>query len=242
MHAIDLLSIITVAFLGSLGHCVGMCGGFVVAYTTAKVDPNRGKLWGSAAHLAYNLGRVASYTILGALFGLLGSVFKVSPTTHGALFIAIAIFMVLMGISLSGNLRFLTSIEANITKIPFFQKAFSALIHSKSFGSFFLLGMLNGFIPCGLVYFFAASAAATGSPFWGAVVMLVFGLSTIPVMFGLGTVAGFLKSSSLRLLMIKIASVVIVLYGLYLGYKGYMMITHPQMMQHKMQHMHKMMK
>ncbi len=237
MHAIDFLSIITVAFLGSLGHCVGMCGGFVVAYTTAKVNPQKGKLWGSAAHLAYNFGRITSYAILGAIFGLFGSVFMVSPKTHGILFLLIGIFMVLMGVSLSGNIKFLTSIEVNITKLPFFKKAFSYLMHSDSFGSFYLLGMLNGFIPCGLVYFFAASAAATASPLWGAVVMLVFGLSTMPVMFGLGTVAGFLKSSSLRLLMIKIASVIIVLYGLYLGYKGYMMMTHPQMMQH---HMHMM--
>ncbi len=206
-----------------------MCGGFVIAYTTAKVDPSRGKLWGGVAHLAYNLGRVTSYMIIGAIFGYLGSVMMVSKTTHGALFIAIGIFMILMGVSLSGNFKFLTSLEVGLTRFAFFQKLFSKLIHSKSLPSFFFLGMLNGFIPCGLVYFFAASAAATGSPFWGAVVMLVFGLSTIPVMFGLGTVAGFLKSSSFRTLMIKLASVVIALYGIYLAYKGYWMITHPSM-------------
>ena len=222
------MSIITVAFLGSLGHCVGMCGGFVIAYTTAKVDPSRGKLWGGAAHLAYNLGRITSYMIIGAIFGYLGSIMLISKTLHGSLYIAVGIFMILMGISLSGNLRFLTSIEASLTQFGFFKKAFSKLIHSKSLGSFFLLGMLNGFLPCGLVYFFAASAAATGSPFWGAVVMLVFGLSTVPVMFGLGTVAGFLKSSSFRLLMIKLASIVIVLYGIYLAYKGYWFLTDPE--------------
>ena len=58
--------------------------------------------------------------------------------------------------------------------------------------------------------------------------MLIFGLSTMPVMFGLGTIAGFLKSSSFRMLMIKLASVVIVLYGLYLAYKGYWFLTDPQ--------------
>ncbi len=216
-----------------------MCGGFVLAYTTAKVDPTKGKLWGSTAHLAYNIGRVTSYTILGALFGLLGSVAKVSHVTHGILFVLIGIFMVLMGLSLSGNLKFLTSIEASITKISFFQKAFKKLLNSQSLGSFYLLGMLNGFIPCGLVYFFAATAAATASPFWGAVVMLVFGLATVPTMFALGTVAGFLKSSSFRLLMIKLASVIIILYGLHLGYKGYMLVTHPHMHMHmKMQMSH----
>ncbi len=204
-----------------------MCGGFVIAYTTAKVDPNRGKLWGGAAHLAYNLGRITSYMMIGAVFGYLGSIMLISKTLHGSLYIIVGIFMILMGVSLSGNLKFLTSIETSLTQFSFFKKAFSKLIHSKSLGSFFLLGMLNGFLPCGLVYFFAASAAATGSPFWGAVVMLVFGLSTVPVMFGLGTVAGFLKSSSFRLLMIKLASIVIVLYGIYLAYKGYWFLTDP---------------
>jgi len=216
-----------VAFIGSLGHCVGMCGGFVIAYTTAKVDPERGKLWGGTAHLAYNLGRVFSYMIIGALFGYLGSIMLISKSLHGALYIGVGIFMILMGISLSGNLRFLTSIELSLTQFTFFRKLFGRLIHSKSLGSFFLLGMLNGFLPCGLVYFFAATAAATGSPFWGAIVMAIFGLSTVPVMFGLGTVAGFLKSSSFRILMIKLASVVIVLYGLYLTYKGYWFLTDP---------------
>ncbi len=215
------------AFLGSLGHCVGMCGGFVIAYTTAKVDPSKGWLWGGAAHIAYNLGRITSYMIIGAFFGYLGSIMLISKTLHGTLYVAVGIFMVLMGLSLSGNLKFLTTLEVSLTKFGFFQKLFSKLIHSKSLGSFFLLGMLNGFLPCGLVYFFAASAAATGSPFWGAVVMLIFGLSTMPVMVGLGTVAGFLKSSSFRLLMIKLASIIIVLYGLYLLYKGYWFITDP---------------
>jgi sulfite exporter TauE/SafE len=204
-----------------------MCGGFVIAYTTAKVDPAKSRLWQSAAHLLYNLGRITSYMIIGAVFGYLGSIMLISKTLHGALYIAIGIFMILMGISLSGNLRFLTSIEASLTKYAFFRRLFSKLIHSKSLASFFFLGMLNGFLPCGLVYFFAASAAATGSPFWGAVVMLIFGLSTMPVMFGLGTIAGFLKSSSFRMLMIKLASVVIVLYGLYLAYKGYWFLTDP---------------
>ncbi len=221
------MSIISVAFLGSFGHCVGMCGGFVIAYTTAKVDPSRGKLWGGVAHLAYNIGRITSYAIIGALFGYLGSIMLISKTLHGTLYVVVGIFMILMGLSLSGNLRFLTSIEASLTQYALFRQLFSKLIHSKSLWSFFFLGMLNGFLPCGLVYFFAASAAATGSPFWGAVVMIIFGLSTTPVMFGLGTIAGFLKSSHFRLLMLKLASLVIAIYGIYLLYKGYWFMSDP---------------
>ncbi|WP_200762786.1 sulfite exporter TauE/SafE family protein [Nitrosophilus alvini] len=221
------MSIVTVAFLGSLGHCIGMCGGFVIAYTTAKVDPSKGKLNSLLAHLIYNTGRTFSYAIIGAVFGFLGSILLISAKTQGALYLAIGLFMVLMGISLTGNLKFLTSIEVSLTKYTFFKKLFSKLIHSKTLPSFFFLGMLNGFLPCGLVYFFAASAAATGSPFWGAIVMTIFGLSTIPVLFGLGTIAGFLKSSNFRNLMIRLASVVIILYGFYIIYKGYWFIFDP---------------
>ena len=204
-----------------------MCGGFVIAYSTAKIDSSYSKAHQIIAHLAYNFGRVFSYMIIGAIFGLLGSILLISKTTHGTLYIIVGLFMILMAISLSGNLRFLTSIEMSLTKYRFFKEIFSKLIHSKSLSSFFFLGMLNGFLPCGLVYFFAASAAATGSPFWGAVVMLIFGLSTIPTLFGLGTVAGFLKSSNFRSLMIKLASVVIAFYGAYIIYKGYWFITDP---------------
>ncbi len=204
-----------------------MCGGFVIAYSTAKIDSSMKKGRQFGAHLVYNLGRITSYMFIGAFFGFLGGILLISKTTHGSLYILVGIFMILMGISLSGNLKFLTSIEVSLTKYEFFRKLFSKLIHSKTLPSFFFLGMLNGFLPCGLVYFFAASAAATGSPFWGAVVMLIFGLSTIPVLFGLGTVAGFLKSSSFRTVMIKLASVVIALYGIYMIHKGYWFIFDP---------------
>jgi len=171
--------------------------------------------------LAYNLGRILSYMALGALFGYLGSIVSISPQVRGILFIAIGLFMVLMGISLAGHFRFLTSIEGSLGGATFMRRAFGRLLRSNSLGSFLLLGMLNGLLPCGLVYFFAASAAATGNPVWGAIVMGFFGLATTPVMLSLGMVTGFLKSSSFRLLMVKMAAIVIVLYGLYLAYKGY---------------------
>ncbi len=204
-----------------------MCGGFVIAYTAAKIEPATPRGRQFVYHLAYNLGRISSYALIGALFGFLGGILLISPLTQGILYLAVGIFMVLMGFSLLGNLKFLNSIEVSLTRYSFFKRLFSKLIHSKSMPSFFFLGMLNGFLPCGLVYFFAASAAATASPFWGAVVMIIFGLSTVPVMLGLGTVAGFLKSSRFRTVMIKLASVVIVLYGIYIVYKGYWFIFDP---------------
>jgi len=94
--------------------------------------------------------------------------------------------MVLTGLSLIGKLKFLTLLEHSFSQSTWYQKIFRATIQSKGLSSFYILGLLNGMLPCGLVYFFAVTAASTGSPLWGAVVMFIFGISTIPSLFTLG--------------------------------------------------------
>ncbi len=213
------------AFLGSLGHCIGMCGGFIVAYSSSKIDAKSSKFRQFVSHAFYSLGRITSYVLIGMASGALGSVVAFSKTSMGYFYFFIGIFMILMGLSLMGKIRFLTSLESSLATNSFVKDIFSFLIHSKSIYSFYGLGMLNGFLPCGLVYFFAVSAATTGSIFWGGVTMLIFGLSTMPALLGFGYIVGFLKGSSFREVMIKIASVVIILYGIYMSYLGYMSVV-----------------
>lgn len=201
-----------------------MCGGFVVAYSSAKIDVKQSKILQFISHLFYNLGRVSAYAILGGIFGYLGSVISFSREATGYFYFVIGIVMVLMGLSLMGKIKFLTSLESSLATSSFVKKSFSKLVHSKSLFSFYGLGVLNGFLPCGLVYFFAVSAAATGSIFWGAVTMIVFGLSTIPALLGFGYIIGFLKSGNFREFMIKIASLVIIAYGIYMSYTGYIAV------------------
>ncbi len=224
MESISFFTIVSVALLGSLGHCIGMCGGFIVAYSSAKIDSNSTKLYQFFSHLFYSLGRVTSYTFLGAIFGYIGSVVSFSKTSTGYLYFFVGIIMVLMGLSLMGKIRFLTSLECTISKDGIVKKIFSSLIHSKSYFSFYGLGLLNGFLPCGLVYFFAISAAATGSVFMGAFTMFIFGVSTIPVLLGFGYIVGFLKSSIFRDTMVKVASIVIICYGIYIAYEGFLAV------------------
>jgi hypothetical protein len=198
-----------------------MCGGFVVAYSSAKIDSSFSKIHQFFAHLFYSLGRVSSYVILGAVFGYIGSVIAFSKVSTGYFYFAVGIIMVLMGLSLMGKIKFLTSLESFLSTNTLIRPLFSKLIHSKSFASFYGLGVLNGFLPCGLVYFFAISAASTGSAFWGAVTMFIFGISTIPSLLGFGFIIGFLKSGNFRETMIQIASIIIILYGIYTAYLGY---------------------
>ena len=199
-----------------------MCGGFVVAYTSAKINPDSPAPSQLVAHLFYNFGRVGSYVVLGVCFGALGEMFAFTPKAMGYVYFVVGLLMVLMGLSLMGKIKFLTSIESSLASLSIVKRLFGQLIRSTSLFSFFGLGILNGFLPCGLVYFFIASAVATASWFWGGVVMLIFGLSTVPALLGFGYLVGFLKGSGFREVMIKIAGVLIIGYGGYMSYLGFM--------------------
>jgi len=238
MGNVELGTIFLVALLGSFGHCIGMCGGFVLAYTAAKVDAQWSRTRQMVAHLLYSLGRVTSYMIIGAIFGYLGQKVGFSLTAKGLLFMSVGVLMIFIGLSLIGKIKFLNSVESSIAQSSWFGRLFRMVIHSKSLPSFYWMGMLNGFIPCGLVYFFATAAIVAGSALKGAIVMAVFGVATIPAMMGVGIFSSLIKSSSYRQLVIKIAAVVVMLFGLFTGYKGYMMIAKPEMIKKKMERMH----
>ncbi len=227
METVNILTIISIAFLGSFGHCIGMCGGIVVAYSTIKIDPASPKLSQSAAHLLYSFGRVFTYSILGAIFGALGGVVLFSNTANGILLIVAGVAMILAGLSLMGKIKFLTIIEHSFSSSSVYKKAFKSILNSKSNSSFFILGMLNGLLPCGFVYFFAITAASTADPLYGALVMAIFGMSTIPAMFGVGFLSSLASATSFRNMMMSLSSVAVILYGTFTIYNGYEYIDNP---------------
>ncbi len=228
METVNILTIISIAFLGSFGHCIGMCGGIVVAYSTIKIDPKSSKVSQSVAHLLYSSGRVLTYTVLGALFGALGGVVLFSNNANGGLLIFAGVVMILAGLSLMGKIKFLTLIEHSFSSSSMYKNAFKSVLNSKSNLSFFLLGMLNGLLPCGFVYFFAITAASTADPLYGALVMFIFGVSTIPAMFGVGFLSSLASATSFRNMMMSLSSIAVILYGAYTIYNGYEYISNPQ--------------
>ena len=227
MEAINIVSIITIAFLGSFGHCIGMCGGIIIAYSSTKIEDNWSKPKQATAHILYSIGRVFTYTILGALFGFIGGVAMFNNLANGSLLILAGVFMVLAGLSLSGKIKFLTLIEHSFSSSSWYTKLFRELLKTKSLMSFFILGMLNGLLPCGLVYFFAVTAASTASATYGALVMLIFGLSTIPALFSLGFFVGLYKNGKFRNIMIRLAAISVVIFGIYTIHQGYEYIRYP---------------
>ena len=228
MDNISILSIITVAFLGGFGHCLGMCGGIVIAYSSTKIDPQWHRLYQGVAHLTYSLGRITTYMVIGAVFGAIGGVASFSGTSIAVLTILAGVFMIFAGLSIAGKVQFLTLLEHSFSRSEWYQKTFRAVLQSPSLYSFYLLGLLNGLLPCGLVYFFAVTAASTGSAFWGAMVMLIFGLSTVPALMGLGFFTSIFTHTHLRKMMMNLAAIVVVLFGLYTIYRGYDFVRHPE--------------
>ena len=227
MDSIDILSIVTIAFLGSSGHCLGMCGGIVIAYSSTKIDKKYSKFMQSIAHLSYSFGRITTYVMLGAIFGAIGGVVQFNGYAMATMTIVAGIFMILAGLSLLGKVKFLTMIEHSFSSSNFYKNSFRRVLRSRSLYSFYVLGLLNGLLPCGLVYFFAVTSASTGSPIWGALVMFIFGLSTVPALFSLGFFTGIFAKSSFRQLMMNIASLVVILFGVYTLYRGYGFIIEP---------------
>lgn len=218
---IDYAAIISVAFFGSFGHCIGMCGGFVVAYSSAKIK-NKNVFAQFISHVSYIIGRISAYIILGFIFGYIGQKVVFSRVLNGYIFFIIGILMVLMGLSLMGKIKFLTYLESSILSLPKLKKAYSFLMKSPSKFSLYFLGFLNGLLPCGMVYFFLVSAVASGSALKGGLIMLIFGLCTVPAMLGFGQIIGIFNHLKYRALMLQIASVIVIIYGIYLSYLGFM--------------------
>jgi len=221
MTGIEFTAIITFALLGSIGHCIGMCGGFIVTYTTAKIKPTQSKLSQSTYHFLYNFGRVTSYTTLGALFGLFGSLWDISPLTRSIMFAIAGVMMLLMGLSFMGKLKFLSSIEYSIMGQSWFKKIFSYQLTSASPRSFYILGILNGLFPCGLVYAMLVTATTTQSALLGALVMFIFGIFTIPTLFSFAFAVGLFSQTRFRSIMIQLAAISLILFGSWTLLKAY---------------------
>ncbi|MFP5418110.1 MAG: sulfite exporter TauE/SafE family protein [Gammaproteobacteria bacterium] len=187
MIEFSLLAALLAGLLGGV-HCVGMCGGIVAAFSfraDGSAPPFR-------LHLAYNLGRVFSYALFGALAGALGASLKLADflPVQTLLFVVAQLVMILLGLYLAGWSRWVLVFERAGGALwqrvkPLFQK----LLPVRSLPQAWLAGMAWGWLPCGLVYSILVSALAAGSATSGAALMLAFGLGTLPNLLGMGLFA-----------------------------------------------------
>ncbi len=179
-------------------HCLSMCGAFNLL---ASYNLESSKAFKNP--LLYNIGRICSYTILGGLVGLIGSVFTVNNTVQGIIILVSSIIIILMALSMLG----LLSVKPLNLKIK------------NKFSNPFMIGFLNGFMPCGPLQSMQLYALMTGSFFRGALSMFFFSIGTVPLML----TAGFIYSSfkgKWRILITRIASVLILFLVIFMFNRG----------------------
>lgn len=219
-------SLLTAWLVGLLGgvHCVGMCGGIVATLTAGLPREQRQRLSRQLPlQLGYNLGRIASYTLAGALMGALGAVaLQLVPLqlAQRLLYLIAAVFMLALGLYLGGWWQGLTRVERLGERL---------WRHIEPFGRRFLpvrrwwqalaVGLVWGWLPCGLVYSVLIWSAGSGGPLQGALLMLVFGLGTLPNLLGLGLLAGAAARVTEQAWLRQLAGVLVMGFGLYALYQ-----------------------
>jgi sulfite exporter TauE/SafE len=187
-----------VAGFASGVHCVGMCGGIVAAFAARR---------GSARpewprQIAFNAGRIASYAAAGAAVGALGGVgvwMSGALPAQTALFVLANAMLVLMGLYLAGAGRMLVRLEAVGAPVwRALQPLAARVLPAETLPQSFAAGAVWGWLPCGLVYGALAGAAFAGSPGRGAIVMLAFGLGTLPNLLAAGLAAARVRAWASR--------------------------------------------
>lgn len=210
---ITLWAAFTIGLFGSL-HCVGMCGPIAAALPY----PSQKKSQLIVSIMLYNLGRILTYGFLGLLFGLLGASFSMAGFQQ-FLSVSLGILFLLVGL-FSFNLEKTLLKWSWTSRIFFFVKSrLSLFLQKKSWRSLFFIGLMNGFLPCGLVYVALAGAISSGSISGGILWMMVFGLGTIPLMAMVG-VSGKWVSISMRNFFKKSYPFVLIFFALLLIIRG----------------------
>lgn len=190
-------------------HCIGMCGGIMFSQSLAGSSPNQGKLASLLPSLLYNLGRVIAYSLLGGLVGAVGSVFSLTPTAKATIMIIAALLMVVMGLGLAGMKMFRFS----------FRLPWAGLAGKTTNNRPFVVGFLNGFMPCGPLQTMQLYALGTSSFIAGATSMLAFSLGTVPLMLFFGAFTGFISKTHAQKI-VRFSGVLIAALGLIMLNRG----------------------
>jgi sulfite exporter TauE/SafE/copper chaperone CopZ len=196
-------------------HCVGMCGGFVVSYTTKNALKGHRSF---KQHLVYGGSKVLSYAIIGGLFGAIGGIIAFSIGLRSIVSILAGIFMIFYALSMLG-IKFFRRFQFNPT---FLTKVASEASNSAKgpYRAPFITGLLNGlFIACGPLQAMYLYATGTGSFIAGAASLAAFGLGTLPVMLGFGSLATVISHRTTKRIL-KISAIIVIILGLLMINRG----------------------
>lgn len=188
-------------------HCIGMCGPIALSLGISKKKQVNFLL----QNILYQLGRITTYSILGIILGLIGKSFELAGF-QSYLSIFAGIVLIIMAVTSFGG-------SDVATKIPFLNKYLlkikmnlGKLLSKTNYSSRFLTGILNGFLPCGMVYVALTSSLAAGGVWQSAAFMALFGLGTFPFMF-LIVLFGNMISVATRSMILKLMPIVMIILG-----------------------------
>lgn len=196
-------------FVGS-AHCAGMCGPLALAL------PHWGRGQGSflAGRLLYNFGRIVTYAMMGSVFGLLGQGVALAGLQR---WVSLTLgVLILIGVFVSPRL---------VNRVPvaravnWLKASLGSLLQRRAMPAMFGIGLLNGLLPCGLVYVAAAAATSTGDVLAGMRYMIAFGLGTLPLMLAI-SLLGTKLQFALRFKMQRLIPASLVLVGMLLLLRG----------------------
>jgi sulfite exporter TauE/SafE len=213
---IEWLLVFAGGLLGS-SHCVGMCGGFVLALggTGRRLGAN------VLRQTAYGLGRVFTYSAAGVVAGYAGWRLTAETQTlvnaQALLSIVAGLLLLTQGLSATGVLGAVRGPAGGACLGP---GLFGSLLRATRLRSVFLGGVVNGLLPCGLVYAYLALAASSGDLWRGGATMALFGLGTLPLMVLLGSCGGSLLSLASRRFLLRGAAWCVVATGLLTVLRG----------------------
>lgn len=179
-----------IGLFGSL-HCIGMCGPIALALPLTSDSQIRILF----SRVLYNLGRIITYTFMGLILGALGHRLYFWGFQNYLSIIIGVIILIFLFIPKKIRTRFTqTGIAAAV--LAGFRKIFSGFFRIQNDWGFLFIGIMNGFLPCGLVYAGLAGAISTGDTIKGALFMLSFGIGTFPVMLGVSFLGRYLSAEA----------------------------------------------
>jgi len=206
-----------VGLLGSL-HCIGMCGPITLALPVFRNAP----ITLISSRLLYNLGRTITYTFMGGLIGLVGQGISLAGAQQWLSIFAGILLILIVFIPSRFSSRF-SILKPAHHFTSFIKRQFGGLLQKGTVHATFLIGLINGFLPCGLVYVALAGAFANGTVIGGMLYMIFFGLGTTPMMFVFSLAGQFIsvgvrrKFTRLIPTFIVVLGILFILRGLNLG-------------------------
>ena len=224
MSIAPFLAMLLAGLAGGFGHCISMCGPLVAAFSMGETRQ------GILHHLLYNLGRITTYSILGGIVGFAGSFLVLTASIEQfqrSIMIIAGLSIILMGLSTAEWLPLPPKKSCNAGSSPM-QKILSFFKAPRSIGSYYPMGVVLGFLPCGLTYTALLSAARSSMeakyPFagmmQGSLMMMLFGIGTVPAMLLVGKVVNTI-SNSMRKRVYRVASIIMIMMGVWFVLKGW---------------------